>query len=363
MAGSTFIRAVLACLVLAASPAAALAETLERMAGQMIMVGFSGTSRADKGVTAVLDDLRSGTIGGVMLLKTNIAGRTALEALTRSFRDAATGPVPFIGIDQEGGAVARLGASTGVPDLPAAETVARTRSVDEARADYAGLARALHALGINLNFAPVVDLKLNPDNPVIAKFGRAFSRDAGVVTDYARAAIDAHRDAGVLTSLKHFPGHGSSDADSHEGLTDISQSWQEEELEPYRRLISEDMADMVMVGHLVARPLDGTGKPASLSGPMIEGLLRQDLGFSGVVISDDFEMGAIRKAYSLEETVVAAVEAGVDVLLFSNTLRARGSLGTEIREVLVRHAERDPEFRARIEASYARIVALKDRLQ
>ena len=364
MAGSTFLRAMLAGLVLALSPAPALAETLERMAGQMIMVGFTGTDPADKGVRAVLDDLQSGTIGGVMLLKTNVASRKGLAVLTAALAAAATGPVPFIGIDQEGGKVARLGAATGVPDLPSAEAEARTRSVDEARADYAALAIALHRLGINVNFAPVVDLKLNPDNPVIAKFGRAFSRDAGVVTDYARALIDAHRDAGVLTALKHFPGHGSSAADSHEGLTDISASWQEEEeLQPYRALISEDMADMVMVGHLVNRQLDGTGKPASLSNPMIEGLLRQDLGFSGVVISDDLEMGAIRKAYTLEETVVAAVEAGVDVLLFSNTLKPRGTLGAEIRTVLVRHAESDPAFRARIEASYARIMALKDRLQ
>jgi beta-N-acetylhexosaminidase len=342
----------------------ARAATLEQMAGQMILVGFVGTGPADPGVKAVIADLRAGGVGGVMVLKTNLGSAAKIKALTGALRTATDGgPPPFIAIDQEGGAVARLGANTGFPQLPNAETEARTRSVDEARSDYAAMAEGLAQFGFNLNFAPVLDLKLNPDNPVIARFGRSFSRDAGVVTDYARALIEAHRLAGVLTALKHFPGHGSSTADSHEGIADITATWRETELAPYRQLINEDMADMVMIGHLVHFGLDPSGQPASLSGPVISGLLRDTLGFPGVVISDDLEMGAIRKSHTLEETVVAAVEAGTDILLFSNTLKPRASLADEVRAILVNEAEANPDFRARIEASYARIMALKDRLK
>jgi beta-N-acetylhexosaminidase len=177
------------------------------------------------------------------------------------------------------------------------------------------------------------------------------------VVEYAEAFVEAHRKAGVLTALKHFPGHGSSTADSHEGFVDITDTWTTAELEPYRRLLSDREVDLVMVGHLINR--DYSDQPASLAPEWIDGVLRKDLGFDGVVISDDLEMGAIREHYDLTETVTRAVRAGTDVLLFSNTAKPRASLTGEIRAILVAEAEKDPAFRARIEQSYARIVRLK----
>jgi beta-N-acetylhexosaminidase len=169
-----------------------------------------------------------------------------------------------------------------------------------------------------------------------------------------------------VTSLKHFPGHGSSTADSHEGFVDISKTWSDTELEPYRALFAQGYEDFVMIGHLYHADYAGTGAlklPASLSPEWITGVLREDLGFNGVVISDDLEMGAIREHFTLKDTVLRAVRAGMDVLLFSNTAKARPTLAAEIRDILVTEAEADPAFKARIEASYARILAMKARIK
>lgn len=348
-------------LPLAATPS--LAQSLEQMAGQMIVVGFVGTSADAKGVAALRAEVAAGDIGGVMYLKTNVASREAVEAMNTAFREAApAGLPPFITLDQEGGLVERLDKSVGFKEIPDAASVAAKNTPAEARGIYDAQARGVADWGFNVNFAPVVDLSINPDNQVIAKYGRAFGKDGEVVAKYAAEVIAAHHAAGLLTSLKHFPGHGSSTADSHEGYVDITKTWQDSELEPYRELISGGYEDMVMVGHLIDTNVDPSGMPSSLSRPWIEGVLRDKLGFKGVVITDDLEMGAIRDHFSLKETVLNAVRAGVDVLLFSNTAYQRATLGDEVRAILVAEAEADPAFKARIEASFKRIVALKSRI-
>ena len=341
----------------------ATAQTLDQMAGQMILIGFAGTSLADAGVANVRDQIAAGVIGGVMYLKFNVAGRQSVDAMNEAFRAAAPeGLPPFITLDQEGGLVERLTRDVGFKEIPDAATVARTIPIDKVRPLYDEQAGAIAGWGFSVNFAPVVDLNANPNNQIIAKFGRAFGKDAGTVTAYAEQVIAAHHSAGLLTSIKHFPGHGSSTADSHEGYVDITGSWTEAELEPYRNLIAGGYADLVMIGHLIHTGIDPSGLPSSFSRVWIEDKLRGELGFQGVVITDDLEMGAIRQHFDLEETVVKAVEAGVDVLLFSNTAKSRLSLADEVRAILVAKAEADPAFRARIEQSYARIVALKQRI-
>lgn len=340
-----------------------MAASLEEMAGQMIVVGFQGDSASDASVKALADELAAGQLGGVMFLKTNVKSLDAVGAMNAAFRAASPNLVPFLTLDQEGGAVERLTKDVGFKEVPNAATVAKG-SVAEAQAIYAGMADGIAKLGFTVNFGPVADINLNPDNQVIAKFGRAFGKDAETVTAYDKAFIAAHQQAGVLTSLKHFPGHGSSTADSHEGFVDITQTWNDVELDPYRALIADGYDEFVMVGHLYHADYSGgdTRLPSSLSPEWITGVLREDLGFKGVVISDDLEMGAIRQHFDLEQTVTRAVRAGMDVLLFSNTAKYRASLADEIREILVSTAEADPAFAARIEESYGRIIALKARL-
>jgi beta-N-acetylhexosaminidase len=345
-----------------ATPVSAQA-TLEQMAGQMVVVGFQGNDVDDASVVRLREEIAAGELGGIMYLKTNVASLSRVKAMNEAFLAAApAGLPPFITIDQEGGSVERLTRSVGFGEVPSAAQVANRRSPAQAEAIYAAMAEEMADLGFTVNFGPVVDLAVNPNNQVIAKYGRAFGKTADVVVSYAEAFVKAHREAGVLTALKHFPGHGSSTADSHEGFVDITDTWTESELEPYRRMIADGLADFVMVGHLIDTDVEASGLPSSLSPEWITGVLRNELGYDGVVISDDLEMGAIRDHFALAEAVVKAVEAGMDVLLFTNTADYRAGLGDEVRGILVSKAEADPAFKARIEESFARIAALKQRI-
>ncbi len=352
--------AVLAAALLAPAPLAA--QSLEAMAGQMILVGFAGDSAGASSVRALRAEIAAGDIGGVMYLRPNVASLAAVKAMNAAFRAAAPSPAlpPFITLDQEGGAVERLTAKVGFKEIPNAATVAAGNSPEAAGGIYAEMAKSVAALGFTVNFGPVVDLNLNTANLIIAKYGRAFGTTARQVVPYAEAFIAAHHRAGLLTALKHFPGHGSSTGDSHQGFVDITQTWLPTELLPYKDLIGEGLADFVMVGHLIHTGYSSL--PSSLAPEWITGVLRGELGFDGVVISDDLEMGAIREHFDLEETVTRAVRAGMDVLLFSNTADPRPTLGDEIRAILLAEAGKDPAFRARIEESYRRIVSLKQRL-
>jgi beta-N-acetylhexosaminidase len=226
------------------------------------------------------------------------------------------------------------------------------------------MAKELAGAGINLNFGPVVDLSLNPWNAVIARRKRSYGSDPATVTSLARSFIAAHREANVATVAKHFPGHGSSWSDSHKTLPDISRSWEESELEPYAALSHDGLLDMVMVGHLYhPRFSDSDKLPSSLSANAIKALRAEGyIGFHGVVVSDDMEMGAVRDHYALEDRVVRAINAGIDLLVFSNVKSRDTDLGVKLHEIIA-NAVRDGRIpRTRIESAYERIAALKRRL-
>lgn len=359
---------------LALGATAAEAASLEQMAGQMVLVGFKGDSVGDASVKTLIGEIAKGQIGGVMYLKTNVSTLAAVKTMNAAFRSANPTLPPFISLDQEGGRVQRLTAATGFPEMPSAQDVGRKDTPAEAQAIYLKTAKALAGLGFNLNFGPVVDLNVNPNNPIIGKYGRSYGTDPKRVAQFAGAFIDAHHQAGVLTALKHFPGHGSSTSDSHKGFVDISSTWSPAELTPYKLLLKGDKVDFVMVGHLYEQHHDVPGDklqlPASLSRVWIGEVLRNQLGYRGVVISDDLEMGAIRNMFKgagnagiLRQTVVKAVNAGVNVLLFSDTAAYDPKLGAQVQSILVEEAKSDPAFEKKIEASYQLIVALKGRLK
>src|SRR5687767_10056374 len=194
------------------------------MAGQMIIVGFAGDGADDAPVARVREEIAAGTLGGVMYLKTNVASLSAVKRMNAAFRAASPDLPPFLTLDQEGGAVERLTEAVGFDEIPNAERIAAANSPAGAESIYARMATNVADLGFTVNFGPVVDIKLNANNQVIAKYGRAFGTTAEAVIPYAAAFIEAHHGAGLLTALKHFPGHGSSTADSHEGFVDITLS-------------------------------------------------------------------------------------------------------------------------------------------
>ena len=263
-------------------------------------------------------------LGGVILFDRdqltgaprNVRSPAQVQRLTGQLRTAAGSRSILIGIDQEGGIVTRLGPGHGFPAVASEASIGAAGNA-AARTWAAALAGTLAANGFNLNFAPVVDLDVNPTSPAIGALDRSFSAHPDVVVARATIEIDAHRAAGVRTTLKHFPGIGSSTANTHFGIADVTKTWSRVELEPFRRLIVTGRADIVMAGHVINRHLD-PARPASLSKAIVEGLLRGELGWTGAVVTDDLQAAAITAAVGRDEAIVRALEAGNDLLLFAN---------------------------------------------
>ncbi len=339
---------------------------LATQVGQMIMVGFRGMD-APPG-SPVVADLVERRIGGVVLFDydvplqspvRNVESPAQVKALTAALRSAGRIP-PFIAIDQEGGRIVRLKEKFGFPPTVSAKALGAADDLAATRRAADGIAATLAEAGVDVNFAPVVDVDLEPLNPVIGGLERSFSGDPATVTRHALEFVRAHRARGVLTSLKHFPGHGSSRGDSHEGFTDVTSSWRREELEPYRAAIREGLCDTVMTAHVFNRNLDPR-YPATLSRAAVDGILRRELGFDGVVFSDDMQMKAIAANFGFEEAILLAVEAGVDVLTFANNSVFDPGVAASAAEILTR-AVRDGRIPSeRIRRSYDRVMALKSR--
>lgn len=328
------------------------------------MVGFRGLTigPADPVARALADGL-----GGVVLFdrdqltgsRRNIASPAQLAALTASLR-ARTGRPLLIAVDQEGGAVARLNPSTGYPSF-ASEAAIGAGSAAAATTWARSMAGALRVAGVTVNLAPVVDVNRNPSNPAIGALGRSFSADPSIVSAMARLEIEAHRAAGVLTTLKHFPGLGSATGNTDFGVVDVSATWSPVELRPYADLVAAGLVDLVMSGNLVNGRID-VGRPASLSRATISGRLRGEIGWQGVVITDDLQAKAITDRYGADEAIALAIEAGNDLLLFANQQVYVGDVASRVVEAIVGHVQSGRISAARIAESAARVDALRRRL-
>ncbi|GAB4344490.1 MAG: glycoside hydrolase family 3 protein [Desulfobulbaceae bacterium] len=339
---------------------------MERNPGQLFLAGFDGLAvDADH---PVVEAVVEHGLGGVILFdrnvdgsRQNIASPDQLRELTATLQRFGDNAL-LIAVDQEGGNVCRLRERDGFPATSPADRLAREDSTVPAASQARIVATSLRDCGINFNLAPVVDLDCNPDNPIIGGYGRSFGADPERVARFAREFIEAHHALGVACCLKHFPGHGSAGADSHLGFVDVSDRWREIELEPYRSLFAAGFTDAVMTAHVVHRGLDETGLPATLSRRMITGLLREELGFTGVVVSDDLQMRAITDRWSFEEAVRMAVLAGVDLLIVGNNLvRDPGAVQRGVR-VVTEMVERGELAESDLHASLARVAELKRKI-
>lgn len=338
---------------------------LEAMIGQMVMVGFRGLVADPE--SAIGRDIRAGRVGGVILFDYDVALKSRTRnidnpgqvlALTRGLQ-AMTPDTLLIAVDQEGGKVMRLKPRYGFPDSPSAELLGEAGDPEATRRVASAMGQTLSSAGFNLDFAPVVDVNVNPANPVIGGLGRSFSADPEKVAQQAGAFVKGLHEHGVLSCLKHFPGHGSSTKDTHVGLTDVTRTWTEAELIPYRRLIAAGLADMIMTAHIVNRNLDAR-LPASLSKKVVTDLLRGKLGFDGVVVSDDLQMGAIAKEYSPEKAAELAINAGADIVLFGNNLNYDPGVAERVVAHLAKRVRAGHIDAQRIRLSYERIRMLKD---
>ncbi len=343
---------------------------LEKIIGQLFILGFNGSSIDQN--HPIITDIKSRNLGGVILFDkliankkdtNNIVSPAQVKKLTTFLQDQASTPL-LIAIDQEGGMVQRLKAETGFPVTASAADLGN-HDDPFLTAIHAGCtAQTLSLLGINYNLAPVVDLNIYPDNPVIGKIKRSFSDDSDTVIRHATIWIQEHKKKNILSCLKHFPGHGSSQTDSHLGFTDISTSWQEVELLPFKKLIEKNnqtAVDSVMLGHLYHSGLDNT-YPTSLSYSVIQNLLRTQLGFKGVAITDDLQMKAITDKYGLEESVCLTLAAGVDMIIVGNNLEYDPDFLQRAIPAVIHAVEENRLPEARIHEAWQRVMDMKKNL-
>jgi beta-N-acetylhexosaminidase len=360
----TLLLVLSACRTLSPVDRAQVAA-LEPALGQLFVVGFSGTDVEDN---SQLEELLCGVrVGGVLLFGRNVVDAAQVARLTRSIEErsrACTGERPLlIGVDAEGGRVMRLGPAAGYTATLSHHELGEQNDFTLTELEARRIAGRLRAAGINWNLAPVVDVGYNPANPVIVGHGRSFGANPGLVTAHARAYIRAMREEGVLTALKHFPGHGSSFHDSHLGFVDVTDTASSEaELAPYRALIAEGLVDSIMTAHVFNRRLDRS-HPATLSRATIAGVLREQLGFDGVVVSDDLRMAAIEQQYGVAVAVVLALQATVDMLLIGDDRLPDGGSATRVALVALREALADGRLSAdRVQSALKRVRALTARL-
>jgi len=341
--------------------------TLEKKIGQMLMIGFHGTTATPN--SQICKDIKKYNVGSVILFdynpvdKTkpkNIANRTQLKKLTKQLQSCSSDGKLLIAVDQEGGRVQRLKSKYGFyGKFPKASDVAKMSS-SQIKSTYEKMSKELKSVGINYDLAPVVDLDINMKNHVIHGLGRSFGKDPKVVAKYASSFIDAMHKYGVLTSLKHFPGHGSSVGDTHKGYVDVTKLWKDSELKPYEYL--KNKADTVMVAHVFNKKID-TKYPATLSYKTVNNLLRKKIGYKGVVITDDLQMGAVSKKYTLKDTLQLAINAGDDILLFGNQLDPRKVISTKkLVTTIVNLVTTGKVNMQSIENAYIRVTRLKKKL-
>ena len=334
--------------------------TLREKVGQLFVVrpealDFEKTSGGTQLTDAMREHLAQYPVGGIVLFKQNITDADQMTALIRDYQNASTTGL-LVAVDEEGGTVARL-ANHKAFDLPKyanAAAIGATGDPAQARAMGRTIGGYLKPYGFNLDFAPVADVNSNPKNPVIGK--RAFSSDPNVAASMVSAAVEGFHEAGMLCTLKHFPGHGDTGEDSHYGTATTAKTWEEMqavEMLPFEAGIAAG-ADVVMAAHITTPNATSDGLPASLSYTMLTERLREELGFTGVICTDALEMKAISSHYAPADAAVAALNAGADILLMPSDLCAAF-------EGVVQAVENGTVSEERLNESVRRILTLKEK--
>lgn len=322
--------------------------------GQLLMIGIQGTE-LDADSRFMLSEYH---IGGVILFDRNMKSQEQVRALNAALqKNAADAGLPlFLAIDEEGGAVARM--KEAFPPPPAAAQIGRTGDLDAARRYAADTAQGLKAMGFNLNFAPVADLG--------AADGRSYADDAATVTKFVAASLEGHAAAGLLATIKHFPGLGRGESDTHEDTVTVHAdraALEASDLVPFREMIAKRNAAknakeasgwFIMATHTMYPALDAKN-PASLSPAILQGLLREELAYDGVIVTDDLEMGAISRHYGFDRAGVEAILAGADLVLVCHDYAHETAVYNGILKA-ARSGEISPE---RLDASVRRIVKAK----
>jgi beta-N-acetylhexosaminidase len=341
-------------------------QDLRNKIGQMVILGFRGTEvNEDSYISKVVKELN---IGGVILFDYDVPSKSSprniinpeqTKELIANIKKYATIPL-FISVDAEGGLINRLKPKYGFISIMSPKEMGEAGAEitsDEARK----ISSELKELGFNMNFAPVVDVDINPDNPVIGGLERSFSSDPEKVTNEAKIFIEEQTKNNIISVAKHFPGHGSSENDSHLGMVDVTKTYQEEELIPYKELQEEGILDVVMTAHIMNTNID-ENYPATLSPNFLQTILREEIGFDGVIVSDDMQMKAIADNYGFDESVIMAVNAGCDILILSNNNSVYDEqLPYKTIDVIYNAVKNGKISIDKVNESYGKIMQLKER--
>lgn len=331
--------------------------TIEEKIAQLFFImpeALDPTLPEDTKVTAITDTMKNTykeyPAGGIILFAKNIENPEQLTKLTSDIH-ALNELTPLIGVDEEGGSITRIAKNENF-NVTKFNSMLETKDADEAYNIGKTIGTYLNEYGFDVDFAPVADVNTNPDNPVIGK--RAFSADPKTAAKFVSSAIKGFHDANIMTSIKHFPGHGDTQTDTHKGYAETQKTWDEIkncEMIPFIKGIDAG-TDMVMVAHIAAPKVTGDGTPATLSYTLITEKLRNELGFKGVVITDGMNMGAIAQQYDAADAAVKAIEAGIDIILLpENYIEAYNGVLTAVQNGTITEE--------RIDESVMRILHLK----
>ena len=343
-----------------------MSHSLNHLVGQLIIAGFRGTEanyHSDiarhihdfnlSGIILYDEDLESGGRG-----TRNIKSQDQIWELTQQLQSYSDDGL-LVAIDQEGGLVARLKPDYGFPELPSWNHIGLLDNILMTEQFANSVSDSLKICGINLNLAPVLDLDYGAET-IIGKSNRALSSEPKKVIEHAEIFINALKKNNIISCGKHFPGQGSASGDTHEGVTDISETWNVADLLPYSELIQSGDLDMIMVAHVFNKKMDNE-LPASLSKNIINNVLRKDLGFTGVVTCDDPSMKAISDNYNLEQTFELMLNAGIDLFCLGNNLSYDKNYIPKSVLALCNLVKTDKISENRIHESINRVHALKDK--
>lgn len=293
-------------------------------------------------------------VGGVAIFSKNVVEPTQLTTFIEDMQQESKVQL-FVGVDEEGGIVSRIASSPGfdVPQIGSMEQIGLTGDSENAKNVGLTLGTYLTQYGFNLNFAPVADVNTNPANIVIGN--RSFGSDPNLVAEMVIAEIQGLHEAGIMNSVKHFPGHGDTKGDTHYGYVSVEKTWEELkgcELIPFSAAVSAN-TDMIMIAHITTPNITSDGLPASLSNEIIEERLRKELNYDGIVITDSMSMGAITEEFTSSESAVKAVLAGVDIILMpENFVEAYNGIYEAVNSGVI--------SQQRIDESVLRILFLKE---
>lgn len=324
--------------------------TLDEKIGQLVLVGMDGYELNDN-ITTLIE---SYNVGGVILYGKNIKDSSQLISLINSLKkNNLSNKAPlFVSVDEEGGSVSRLPKE--IKKLPTSRSIGETLDTNIAFETGRLIGQALNSFGYNMNYAPVLDIDSNPLNPVIGN--RSYGQTADIVSSMGMAALKGIKSEGIIPVIKHFPGHGDTSVDSHIGLPVVNHDIKRLnsfEIIPFKNAI-DNGADVVMVAHILLPQIDNK-YPASMSDIIIADILRKDLGFGGVVITDDITMGAIEKNYNIGDAAVRSIVAGTDIILVGHNY----NMQIEVLNSLKNAANSGIISMDRIDESVYRILNLK----